>query len=115
MHGALMTMAMGAPAGGAGGQGGIGMMMPMIIIIGIFYFMLIRPQQRKEKARRSMIDNVKSGDRVMFSGGVLGTITNVKDTTFVVKIAENVKVEMARGAVNQVLEKGEKAKADVES
>jgi preprotein translocase subunit YajC len=98
---------MAAPGQGQGNP--LGMLAPMIIIFAIFYFMLIRPQQRKEKERKAMIANVKSGARVMFSGGILGTITNVKETTFVVKIADNVKIEVARGAVSRVLEKGEKA------
>jgi len=84
------------------------MMIPMLLIFGIFYFMLIRPQQRKEKQRRKLVDETKSGDRVMFSGGILGTVTNVKEHTFVVRIADNVKIEIARGAVSRVLDKGEK-------
>ena len=90
----------------------MGFAVPMIIIFAIFYFMMIRPQQRKEKERRAMIDNVKTGTRVMFSGGIIGTIANVKDSTFVVKVADKVKIEIARGAVNRVLEKGEKATVD---
>ena len=89
----------------------VGMLLPMVIIFGIFYFMLIRPQQRKEKERRKMIDEIKSGERVLFCGGMIGTVTNVKDGLFVVKIAENVKVEVARGAVTKVLEKDEKPEA----
>lgn len=85
-----------------------GMMVPMMIILGIMYFMIIRPQQRKEKDRRRMIDELKTGTRVLFGGGLLGTITNVKDSTFIIKIADNVKVEVARAAVSRVLEKGEK-------
>ena len=97
-----------APAGGmAGGIGG--MMLPMILIMGIFYFMLIRPQQRKEKERKKMITELKSGTRVMFSGGIIGVITNVKESTFIIKIADGVKVEVVRGAVSQSIEKGEKA------
>jgi preprotein translocase subunit YajC len=105
----LLTVAMaGAPGGkSAGGLGG--MLMPMVIIFGIFYFMLIRPQQRKEKERKAMIADIKSGSRVMFSGGILGTVSNVKESTFVIKVADNVKMEVARGAVSRVLEKGEKA------
>ncbi|MDA0989577.1 MAG: preprotein translocase subunit YajC [Verrucomicrobia bacterium] len=101
-----MIVAMAPPAGGQGG--GLGMFLPMILIFAIFYFMLIRPQQRKEKERRALIDNIKSGERIMFSGGIIGTVANVKETTFVVKIADNVKIEVARGAVSRVLEKGEK-------
>jgi len=103
----ITAMAMAAPAGEGKGSP-FGMFMPMILIFGIFYFMLIRPQQRKEKERRAMIDNVKSGDRIVFSGGIMGTVTNVKDGVFVVKVADNVKIEVARGGVNRVLQKGEK-------
>lgn len=98
---------MGPPAGGQSGNP-LGMLMPMVIIFGIFYFMMIRPQQRKDKERRKMIDELKSGDRILFSGGIIGTVTNVKDQILAVKIAENVKVEIARGAVNRVLAKDEK-------
>ncbi|MFU8779781.1 MAG: preprotein translocase subunit YajC [Kiritimatiellia bacterium] len=94
--------------GNAQGSGMFQMMVPMILIFGILYFMMIRPQQRKEKERREMIENLKSGTKVVFGGGVLGTITNVKDATFVIKVADNVKVEVLRGAVSRVVDKGEK-------
>ena len=109
---AVTTIAMMGPAPGQNGQQGggsmLGMLAPMVIIFGIFYFMLIRPQQRKEKERQKMIDEVKSGERVMFCGGMIGTVTNVKDGIFVIKVADGVKVEVARGAVNRVLDKDEK-------
>ncbi len=92
----------------AQGGGMVNMLMPMILIFGILYFMMIRPQQRKEKERREMITNLKSGARVVFGGGMLGTVTNVKDSTFVIKVADNVKVEVLRGAVSRVVEKGDK-------
>lgn len=92
----------------AQGSGILGMAMPMILVFGILYFMMIRPQQRKEKERREMILNLKSGARVIFGGGIVGTVTNVKENTFVVKIADNVKVEVLRGAVTRIVEKGDK-------
>jgi len=111
----ISTFAMMGPPPGQDGQstggGMLGMLLPMIIIFGIFYFMLIRPQQRKEKERQKMIDAVKSGERVMFCGGMIGTVTNVKDGIFLIKVADGVKVEVARGAVNRVLEKDEKPEA----
>lgn len=79
----------------------------------IFYFMMIKPQQRKEKERKAMMESIKSGDRVVFGGGILGIVTNVKDKTFTIKVADNVKIEVSRGAVTEVLEKGEKP-ADAE-
>jgi len=97
------------PAGGAQGGGSpLQMFLPMIIIFGIFYFMMIRPQQRKEKERKAMIDAVKTGDRVLFAGGLLGTVTNVKDQILVVKVADGVKLEIVRSSVSRVLEKDEK-------
>ena len=109
--GFLNALAMAGP-GGEGQGGGFGMFIPMILIFAIFYFMLIRPQQRKEKERRAMIDAIKSGSRIMFSGGILGTVTNVKEGTLVVRVADGVKIEVARGAVSRVIEKGEKPEAD---
>lgn len=76
-------------------------------MIGIFYVLMIRPQQRREKERRKMLEAIKTGDRVAFGGGILGTIANVKDKVYVIKIADNVKIEVSRGAVQQVLQKGE--------
>jgi preprotein translocase subunit YajC len=77
------------------------------LMIAIFYVMLIRPQQRREKERRALIAAVKSGDRIVFGGGLLGSVTNVKDKTLTVKVADKVKIEITRGAVTQVLDKGE--------
>jgi preprotein translocase subunit YajC len=103
----FVTLAVNTCPTGSGG-GSMQMMIMMALIFGIMYFMMIRPQQRKEKARREMINNLKSGTRVVFSGGIMGTVTNVKDGTFVIKIADGVKIEVARGAVSRILEKGEK-------
>ncbi len=98
-----------APAGGGQGQQGGGMLMLgyMAIIFLLFYFMMIRPQMKKEKLRKQMILAIKSGDRVVFSGGIIGTIANVKEQTFSIKIADGVKVEVARGAVIRALDKDE--------
>lgn len=80
----------------------------LILMMGIFYFVLIRPQRRKEKARRAMLDAAKSGDRIMFGGGLIGTITNTKEDTVTVKIADNVKIDVARAGINKILGKDEK-------
>lgn len=101
----LFTLAAGA---GQGAGGPWGMLFPMLVIFGIMYFMIIRPQQRREKERKEMIEKIKSGDRVIFCGGILGSIANIKDQTFVVKIADNVKIEVARSAVSRVVDKGDK-------
>ena len=100
---------MGAPAGGAQGaapQSGAFMFVWLGLMVALFYFMLIRPQKRREKERQALLAAVKTGDRVLFGGGFLGVVANVKDKTLIVKIADGVKVEIVRGAVSQVLDKG---------
>ncbi|MEI6218698.1 MAG: preprotein translocase subunit YajC [bacterium] len=104
-----VVFAQAQPAQGAAGL--VGFIVPMAIIFGIFYFMIIRPQKRKEKERKKMIENTKTGDRVIFSGGIIGTVVNVKDSIITVKVSENTKMDILRGAVLQVLDKGEEPKA----
>jgi preprotein translocase subunit YajC len=82
------------------------------LMLFVFYFLMIRPQQRRDKERRAMIESVKSGDRVVFAGGFIGMVTNVKDRTLVIRIADNVKVEVTRSSVAQVLAKDETPDAE---
>ena len=84
--------------------GGMGMLVPMLLIFAIFYFMMIRPQQRKEKERRKMIEELRAGARVVFAGGLIGTIREAKDKTFMIEIAPGVSVEVARSSVAGVAE-----------
>lgn len=100
------SLAMASPPGGESG-GSLQFVGTMVLMMAVFYVMLIRPQRRKERERRELLAAVKSGDRVMFGGGMLGTVTNVKEKTIVIKIADKVKVEATRGAVTHVLEEGE--------
>lgn len=104
-----MMLAVAAPQGGEGApaQSGAFMFIWLGLMIALFYFMLIRPQKRREKERQALLGAVRTGDRVLFAGGFLGVVANVKDKTLVVKIADGVKVEIVRGAVSQVLDKGE--------
>ena len=88
----------------AGGQSPFGMMFPMLLILAIFYFMMIRPQQRKEKERQKMIAALRAGRRVSFAGGLIGTIVEAKDETFVIEICSGTTVEVARGAVVAALD-----------
>jgi len=107
MNTGLLCLAMATQGGAANQQSPAFMFGWIILMLGIFYFLMIRPQQKREKARRAMIEAVKSGDRIIFSGGMMGVVKNVKEKTVIVKIADNVKVEILRGAVSRVLEKGE--------
>jgi preprotein translocase subunit YajC len=105
------TIAMASPAGANGAQGQtspgftIGW---MVFMVAIFYFVMIRPQRRREKERKALIEAVKSGDRVLLTSGIIGEIASVKDKTLIVSIAEKTKIEVLKSAVAQVLdEKGE--------
>jgi len=74
-------------------------MLPLVFIFVIFYFLLIRPQQKKAKEHQRLVESVKTGDRVVTNAGIHGTIANVKDKTVIVKVADNVKIEFDRGAI----------------
>ena len=83
---------------------GIGQFIPLILIFVIFYFFLIRPQQKKVKEHRAMVESLKKGDKIVTSGGITGTITRVIDNDKVeVEIADNVTVEVIRGTGIQSL------------
>ena len=86
-----------------GGPGGLGTFLPLILIFGIFYFLIIRPQQKKQrlaqKEREEMLTALKSGDRVVTTGGIYGTIVAVKETTIQLRIAQSVSVEVERSAI----------------
>ena len=86
------------PAGG-----GMGMMIPMLLILAIFYFMMIRPQQRKEKERRKMIEELRAGAKIVFAGGLMGTIQEATEKTFRVEIAPGTTIEIARSCVSGVV------------
>jgi preprotein translocase subunit YajC len=89
--------------GGAGQAGGIAGFLPIIILFAIFYFLLIRPQQKKAKEHKAMISNLKKGVRIVTSGGIFGTIQSIDDTTIGLEIAEKVKIKISRGNVAAVL------------
>lgn len=79
----------------------------MLILFAIMYFLMIRPQKRREKERKQMLETVQSGSRVLLTSGIIGQVTNVKENTVVIRIAENTKVEAVRAAISQILEKDE--------
>lgn len=101
-----------AQAAAPQGAAGMGMLIPMVLVFAIFYFMMIRPQQRKEKERLRMISELRAGQRVLFAGGLIGTITEARERTFLVEIAPKIVVEVARGAVSRALKDGEAVALD---
>jgi len=98
-----LAYAMGPNPGGTQGQGG-GLMgfLPLVLIFVIFYFLLIRPQQKRAKELKAMLDSLKKGDKVVTTGGVYGVIEEVKQNTVIVKIAENVRVKFGRAYIAAV-------------
>jgi preprotein translocase subunit YajC len=107
----FVTPAFAQAAGAAGGQSLLTSMLPLVLIFGVFYFLLIRPQQKKAKAHRDMVDAVRRGDNIVTAGGVLGKVTKVvDDTTVQVEIAEGVKIKVLKGTLSDVRSKGEPAK-----
>jgi preprotein translocase subunit YajC len=102
-----------AQAAGGGAPGGFDLLslLPLVLIFVVFWFLLIRPQQKKMKQHREMIAAVRRGDRVLTAGGIIGTVTKVQgDSELQVEIAEGVRVKVARATISEVLAKTEPAK-----
>jgi preprotein translocase subunit YajC len=92
-----------APAAPQSGGGGLISMLPMMILMfAIIYFFMIRPEQKKQKERSELLKNIKKGDKVLTAGGIMGTVTNIKESTVVVRIADNTNVEFTKSAVTNV-------------
>jgi len=102
-----IAYAMGGNPGAAGGaaEGGWGFILPMVVIFVIFYFLLIRPQQKRQKELKAMIDNLAYGDTVITSGGIHGKITGLTDTVATLEIADKVRVKVSRGAIGSIIQK----------
>lgn len=93
-----------------GNAGGPSLMANLILfgsIILIFYFMIIRPQQKRQKERQRMLDSMKKGDKVITAGGIYGTIEGIDERTVYVKIAENVKIKLDKNSISLVLKEDE--------
>ena len=95
----------GGAGGGEGGGGGFGAFLPLILMFGIFYFLLIRPQQKKAKAHKQLLGALKKGDRVVNSGGLHGVVTGITDDMVTMEIAPKVRVKVSRGSISGVVGK----------
>lgn len=95
-----IAYALGSGGEASGQGGGFGAFIPLILMFVIFYFLLIRPQQKKQKQHREMIGNLKKGDRVITSGGLYGRITGITDTVVTLEISEKVRVKVARANIS---------------
>lgn len=93
------------PAPGPGQPSAWVQILPMVLLFGAMYFFLIAPQRKKQKEHEKMLKELQTGDEIVTSGGIFGQITNVKDDRFVVRIADNTKIEIGKGFVQTVLKK----------
>lgn len=99
----FVVLAQAAAPGGPGGQSPMFMPVMMLLVVGFMFFMQIRAQRRKDKERKDLLAAVKSGDRVLFSGGIIGVVTNVKEKTLVIRVSDKTKLEVLRAAVTSVI------------
>ncbi len=105
----LQTLAMAAPAAAEGqsAPGGGFTIGWLVFMVAIFYFVMIRPQKRREKERKALISSVKTGQRVLLTSGIIGEVSTVKEKTLMVRIAEKTNIEVLKSAVSQILEDGD--------
>ncbi len=100
----LNMLAMSAPSDGGGGSGAMFIQfMPIILIFLVFWFMIIRPQKKQQDQRKTMIEALKRGDRIVTNGGLFATVRDVKGDRIVATIAEGVKVEISKSAIGSVV------------
>ena len=108
----FVTPAFAQAAGTGGATSAITSFLPLILIFGIMYFLMIRPQQKKMKQHRAMIEALRRGDQVVTSGGIVGKVSKVQEDGFVeIEIAEGVKVKVVKSTITTVLNKTEAAAA----
>jgi preprotein translocase subunit YajC len=104
-------------AGGTAAQGGGSSILatplvPIILMLGVMWFFLIRPQQKKQKEHREMLGNLKKGDRIITSGGLYGRITGLTESTLTLEIADKVRVKVSRGHVSGMAQAAAQAAAE---
>ena len=106
MTDALPLLAQAVPAGsGPGGMGGSTMIIFYVLLFAAMYFLMIAPQRKKQKELEKTIASLSTGDEIVTTGGIYGTITNVKEDRFVVRIADNTKIEIAKSFIGTVVSK----------
>jgi preprotein translocase subunit YajC len=105
-----VAYALGTPGAGQGQSGGAGAfsgVLMILVIFAIFYFLLVRPQMKRQKEHQSMVNALKKGDKVVTTGGIHGTVVGIKDDIAVIKIAEEVKIEVSKSCVATIKEQSE--------
>lgn len=99
-----------APAGG--GAGGFASFLPLILIFVVFYFLLIRPQQKQAKQHQAFLNDLKKGQKVITKGGIYGEIVGITDAVLTLEIADNIQIKVDRGSIAGSQEKADKAAQD---
>ncbi|HHN68249.1 MAG TPA: preprotein translocase subunit YajC [Thermopetrobacter sp.] len=107
----FITPAFAQTAAGPGASGIFGMILPLILMMAVFWFLLIRPQQKKMKEHQAMLESIRRGDTIITSGGLVGKVAKVNGDELTVEIAPELKVKVLRGYVADVRAKGQPAKA----
>jgi preprotein translocase subunit YajC len=95
-----------APAAAAGAQGGLGALVPFIVLFAVFYFLLIRPQQKRVKEHKKVVDALAKGDEIQTESGIMGKVVDLSENVVKVEIADNVQIKIRRQAIQAVLPKG---------
>ena len=95
----LMFLQTEVPAG----QGILGLLMPFLVVGVLFYFMILRPQQKQQKERKAMLDSLKKGDKIVTIGGIHGELTALKEDYVTLKVAEKVEIKVSRSGVSHVV------------
>ena len=99
----ILFLAQAQPGGPAGPAGGLGFFVPFVFIFIIMYFVMFRPQRKRQQEQQRLVSSLKTGDRVVTNAGIHGLIANVKETTLMLKVADNVKIEIDKSAVSNVM------------
>lgn len=103
----MNVLAMSTPGGGAGGGSALAGFVPIILMFGVFWFLIIRPQKKQADQRKAMLSAIKRGDKVVTNGGLFGTVRDVKSDRIVITIAENIKVEVTKSSLTIIDEVAE--------
>jgi preprotein translocase subunit YajC len=90
--------------GGGGQGGGLAAFLPLIVLVGVFWFLIMRPQQRRMREHRQLTSNLSQGDRVVAAGGIVGTVRRVDDDTISLQVADNVVIKVDKGSVTKRLQ-----------
>jgi preprotein translocase subunit YajC len=109
---ALVSLAQAAPSGGGSP---VVQFLPLILIFGVFYLLVIRPQQKKGKLHQQMLSELKAGDLVVTQGGIIGKITGIKDPEVVIEVSQGVRLRVLRSHITNKHTPGDVAKADAKA